>query len=117
MDRLGTTLRVGRWLISAWLRSLGDLNESIETLQIDDAIDVIQFAFVVDQVVAEGRGLKELVVPFQANGAAGKQRLKTAVEFNPVGKKESRTQSHLHVAFGDRDVSGAVVALTIGLET
>ena len=85
MDGLGSTPRLGRRLFRAWLGRLGDLNKPIETLQIDDAIDVIQFAFVVDQVVTECRGLKELVVSFQANGAAGKQRLKSTVEFNPVG--------------------------------
>ena len=64
---------------------ISNVEDALHRVQVDDAVDVIQFPFVLAQVVAKSRGLKNLVVAGETNRSAGIHRLKVGIKLNPIG--------------------------------
>ena len=90
-----------------------NVEDTLHRVQVDDAVDVIQFPFVLGQVVAKSRGLKDLVIAGETNGSAGENRLKVGIKLHPIGDELACAELQPHIALCDRDVATNVETLTV----
>ena len=82
-------------------------------MKVDDPVNVVELTFVLDEVVAEARGLKKLFATPEADGAAGVERAVGRIKFDPISVQFSLPELNRNVAFGNRCLGFGVGVLAV----
>ena len=118
--RCGRRQRARRAPVAEWRQGhrgrLGQIQINFGGVQVENAVDVVQFADVLDQAVAQFAGLEILLTPLEAHPAAGVNRAGAGFVLDPIGQQAAARHLGHHLARGYEAIQLLIESLAVGAE-
>ena len=84
--------------------------------QINDAVDVLDFTFTLQKVVAKQAGLKVLITALEAHSPPGPNHAVGRAVLEPISLQASTGQTQRHIACGHKALQAGFKPLAVGLQ-